>query len=107
MSAPTPGPWTVRREHEMLPGEIWTENDARGGCRRFKLASFHGMGPESAANANLAAAAPDLLAALLSAPEWPDDADPFNRDAAEAMRDSYESWLSNVRAVVAKAEGRP
>lgn len=56
-------------------------------------------------NGGNGAAAPELVEALDSAPEWPDDGDPYNEDAARAMHEAWTEWLVSARAALAKAKG--
>lgn len=62
MSKHTPGPWTVTGPNDRI--------NQTGIGRRLPsgandpIACAYGIGPETAANANLIAAAPDLLAVL-------------------------------------------
>lgn len=102
---PTPGPWTVAGD-----GSAWTlvrAGDPKHGQRIASTFVSHATQSnpetrlarirENEANARLIAAAPDMLAALLS-----------TRDSLQAMADegivAQDSWPS-LNAVIAKVKG--
>lgn len=85
----TPGPWTIERhvEHEALH-TIWSD--------RTLLVARTCFAPNSAANALLIAAAPDLLDACRAALDWSGlDGDHIS-----------EPVRGQLLAAIAKAEGR-
>lgn len=105
MSEHTPGPWT-NKEHSTF---VWSVHGNVCACGD-PHASGHvgytecGVGcqwlGEAVANAHLIAAAPDMLAALKALV----DAD----NAPLVMSDAHSVVLmDNVRAAIAKAEGKP
>lgn len=91
MSKHTPGPWKAHFEDAYFV----TGPDLGRVAMMMNLKGAHGLGGrrsgnESAANARLIAAAPDLLEAL-----------------KDAVRDSESpgQWLDEARAAIAKATG--
>lgn len=101
----TPGPWTVDGH------AVVTDNDPRNSVA---IVSRYGVwsggntqytAERAQATARLIAAAPDLLKALATFPELPDDWAPCNEDAHEAFTTAYHLWSEVARAAVAKAKG--
>ena len=101
----TPGPWTVDGH------AVVTDNDPRNSVA---IVSRYGVwsggntqytAERARATANLIAAAPDLLNALSTFPELPDDWNPWNVDAHEAFTAAYRIWSEKTRAAIAKAKG--
>lgn len=94
----TPGEWrTVKHgtpEHSPQYGVC--SEDGRD------LATF--TGPNAKANATLAAAAPDMLAALATFPEYPDDWDANNPDAVLAFQQAVDLWKHTRAAALFRAE---
>lgn len=110
MSAHTPGPWTSH----------WTEDNKRAhlGHWYFRGSNSHGvsltavtrLNAEAAANANVIAAAPDMLAALERAnrlikealPKFDWGASPLDANAIGLLNEVP----GEVRAALAKARGK-
>lgn len=94
----TPGPWSVETGgiSGMIPGEVVKLNDERG-CKRIPLCMVAGLGPEACANAELIAAAPDLLEAARVA-----------RAVLETLTSDskYDNIKNMLWSSIAKAEGR-
>ena len=87
MSTHTPGPWTIEKYTGHPHIEIWTNNN-----RPQRIAYMQDHLPEVEADAQLIAAAPELLEALYK----------IDANAAESAE-----WIRRVtRAAIAKAEGR-
>lgn len=99
MSAHTPGPWRVFPGH--FPGIDANSDSVVLFGRHYEDCGIRGVNEEERlANANLIAAAPDMLAAL--------------RDALHTLEHSSgdePGWakgsIAVIRAAIAKAEGRP
>lgn len=112
---PTPGPWVVD-EHGFVFAEQFIEmttfTDKDGTVKSYKrgLVALP-YAPEGVvawrANANLMAAAPDLLAAaklvLEKFSEWEGPEEPEVSDAAQARNECVQAYEA-VRAAVQKAE---
>lgn len=105
----TPGPWTIERKHEMMPGEVVKLDDPRG-VKRCPIATVNGLGPEAVSNANLLAAAPDLLDALKDldaswSEDLPEGPDTPERNGVRIWPRHAELWR-RIRSIIAKAEGK-
>lgn len=85
MTPHTPGPWWPHPKHA---GLIFSQDQAVAQCCM----------PNLEANAALIAAAPALLAAVMSAVEW-------GEPMRDAPRDSRPEWFDLARAALAKATG--
>jgi hypothetical protein len=90
----TPGPWTVGSQHYIYAGEGM---DRAGFAQVFS-------GSEADADANLIAAAPDLLAALQEQLRWAEH-HANDMTIAEHNRQWFSSEVVKLRAVIAKATG--
>ncbi len=86
----TPGPYRVTRDEIQV-----ASGDAVGLCLAKVTTFVPQHRGKSDANARLFAAAPDLLEALKSAVRM------------QPRDDSCDPWVSDARAAIAKAEGRP
>jgi len=90
----TPGPWEVFDE------SCIRESQPSKGTGRLSIADCSGYREARIANANLMAAAPELLAALKELLHCSRTVDsPSNFSGIE------EPWIINARAVIVKAEG--
>lgn len=106
MSKHTPGPWSYFDIPPMVnsQGVFWVEHDGR------RIADVFQQGGETIQNAQLIAAAPELLEALkavearLTAVAWA-----FYVDGkAKALKAVFDGWKDDIdpaRAAIAKAEG--
>jgi len=100
---PTPGPWTVTQQREFYhdhpqPLQIWRMTDEPEDCR-FLARMSDDWSDEQKANAQLMAAAPDLLAALEESMQfvakWAND-----HDSQIGFR-----MVDRMQAAIDKAEG--
>lgn len=69
------------------------------------VANVHGTDEESAANARLIAAAPDLLTALQDAYRFISQPRTMWNDKAEYDTRNYNALTAKIRAAISKAEG--
>lgn len=98
MTGHTPGPWQIRRSRSGYPYQIHAPNgsDEPSGIKdvtRWNSICVPSL-PEGEANAQLIAAAPDLLEALKQAVEW----NGYDDKGEEAV------WLTLAEEALAKAE---
>lgn len=96
MSAHTPGPWRAQR---------WMEEHAHArlfGANGERIATFHDVREQGPANLALAAAAPDLLAALSDLMGLC-HGEPEYDDAIECPH--IRASVKHARAAIARAEG--
>lgn len=102
----TPGPWEPRQRQDGVISEHgdspWTVA-ARGRL----IATIHSQGGEELANANLIAAAPDLLALAREAREFLGnlDATQYLDDAGDLIEAELTSLLAHIDATLAKVDG--
>jgi hypothetical protein len=113
VSAHTPGPWHV--EHGTPSGRRLVADLVEGGLRLTHYRIVHDGAQEGGgeADANLIAAAPDLLAALKALVDWQGvdheaTSGPFDDDVEECPGDDTCRCqiVALVNAAIAKAEGR-
>jgi hypothetical protein len=94
----TPAPWRIDEEQAQTTGEIYICARDTIICEIFGETFDEFAEEEREANAQLIAAAPELLAALK---------DLVERDRAEAAESGFTddemSWLEDARRVIAKA----
>lgn len=97
MSRHTPGPWLVERQNPSPTTGEWMIAGARPGY----LAEVRDCGSgDVIANANLIAAAPDLLEALIRIAQFHD----FDRSTADLASCMYDASCI-AKSVIAKATG--
>lgn len=99
----TPGPWKVCKRYKgQDASETYFDAEGDAGSPIFTL--LCGTSRRDA-NAKLIAAAPELLDALVTCPDLPDDFDSFNEDAVEAFRKAFTTWQTAAAETIAKAKG--
>lgn len=103
MALHTPGPW-IKRTNPDDPAQLWIDS-AEGS----PVADLKDNGMQEG-NADLIAAAPDLLASLATLEQrLTAVADAFYVDgSAKALRGAFDGWISDIkpaRAAIAKARG--
>ncbi len=98
MSKHTPGPWEAAERGEYLDYGGRSRVIFGDGIRLAVV--HHNDVPEDEANARLIAAAPDLLAAIRSAPH------PLGHSDSRSFIDAYLAWVHSALDIAYKAEGR-
>lgn len=110
----TPGPWIFEELNTGGDMNVWAPGDDGDGRGRQLFCRVNvGWGKNAVAvaqaNARLMAAAPDLLAALLSAEKWLAAAEAVHLSArsvdVDGARAPYEADRAAIRAALAKALG--
>ena len=111
MSKHTPAPWyRIPRGDEWSRwgrGDIGTKEpkpETMDGDNWWTVASVNGLRDEADANANLIAAAPELLEALIDAEAKLCVAE-YHLDRGEDDSIMFETEILNARAAIAKARG--
>jgi hypothetical protein len=110
MKTHTPGPWKIAYSDGSGPEYITASNQSiatlRWGCSCCKDTpdSFDDMSEEEQANAQLIAAAPELLEALEIVAASLDEAISLT-DEGKAFNQRWQREYSQARAAIAKAKG--
>jgi len=105
----TPGPWKVEKSSD---GELWIEGYGKDKCLwgvlegPWKEIQDHVMPfTEREANAQLIAAAPDLLEELIRLRDWLQSIQTFNLRNGQGNRIDHDKALLSIVEVIKKAKG--